>query len=373
MSARAAELTRIDLGDQRLNRRARQMLEKLGDKPTVSIPSACGGWGETRGAYRLFDHPEVTAEAVLAPHVACTEERLRAHPRVLCIQDTTELDYTTAALAQPDGVVCEVVFPVVSEQTLHDLVKEWKATGPTYRVTLRTIIRNSYRGHYRRMVPTLLAALEFHSNNERHQPVMEALDLVKRFATTKVHTFPADETVPLDGVVRGLWRDAVIEKDAAGRERVNRVTYEIAVLEALRERLRCKEIWVVGANRYGNPDDDLPTDFEVNREVYYQALQLPMDAERFITEVQAEMDEALTTFDAGLKKNRFVRLNDKGGGWITLTPLDAQPELPNLTALKAELNVTWPMTSLLDMVKEADLRLNFTEVLRSPTSYLALL
>ncbi|WP_223934140.1 hypothetical protein, partial [Aeromonas caviae] len=35
-----------------------------------------------------------------------------------------------------------------------------------------------------------------------------------------------------------------------GRDRVNRVTYEIAVLEALRERLRCKEIWVVGANRY---------------------------------------------------------------------------------------------------------------------------
>ncbi len=67
MSALAAELTAIDLGDRRLNRRARRMLEKLGDKPTVSIPAACGGWGETRAAYRLFDHPEVTAEAVLAP------------------------------------------------------------------------------------------------------------------------------------------------------------------------------------------------------------------------------------------------------------------------------------------------------------------
>jgi hypothetical protein len=274
-----------------------------------------------------------------------------------------------AALAQPDGVVREVVFPVVGEQTLQNLVKEWKATGPTYRVTLRTVIRNSDRGHYRRMVPALLAALEFRSNNDRHQPVMEALDLVKRFATTKVHTFPAEETVPLDGVVRGLWREAVTETDAAGQERVNRVTYEIAVLEALRERLRCKEIWVVGANRDGNPDDDLPTDFEANREAYYQALKLPMDAERFIADLQTEMDAALTTFDAGLKQNRCVRLSNKAAGWITLTPLDAQPEPPNLTALKAELNATWPMTSLLDMVKEADLRLNFTEVLRSPTSY----
>lgn len=72
-----------------------------------------------------------------------------------------------ATLAQPDGVVRDVVFPVVGEQTLRDLVKEWKATGPTYRITLRTVIRNSYQGHYRRMVPTLLAALQFRSNNDR--------------------------------------------------------------------------------------------------------------------------------------------------------------------------------------------------------------
>jgi hypothetical protein len=39
-------------------------------------------------------------------------------------------------------------------------------------------------------------------------------------------------------IVRGLWREAVIEKDAQGRERVNRITYEICVLEVLREQLR---------------------------------------------------------------------------------------------------------------------------------------
>ena len=94
MSALAAELTAIDLGDRRLNRRAGQLLETLGEKPTLSIPGACNGWDETRAAYRLFDQDVVTAEAVLAPHTACTEERLREHPRVLCIEDTSELDYT---------------------------------------------------------------------------------------------------------------------------------------------------------------------------------------------------------------------------------------------------------------------------------------
>jgi hypothetical protein len=274
-----------------------------------------------------------------------------------------------ATLAQPDGVVREVVFPVVGEETLRDLVKEWKATGPTYRTTLRTVIRNSYQGHYRRMVPKLLAALEFRSNNERHRPVMQALELVKRFADTKLRTFPIEEEVPLEGVVRGLWRDAVVEKDAAGRDRVNRVTYEVSVLEAVRERLRCKEIWVVGANRYRNPDEDLPADFEANRDEYYKALDLPLDADRFISQVQEEMREALGALHGGLKKNPDVRIGPKGGGWITLTPLDAQPDPPLLKAFKAELNATWPMTGLLDMVKETDLRLHFTDVLKSPTAY----
>ena len=88
---------------------------------------------------------------------------------------------------------------------MRDLVKEWKATGPTYRTTLRTVIRNSYAGHYRRMVPRLLGALEFRSNNERHRPVMQALALVKRFADTKVRTFPIEEAVP----PRVRWRPAV--------------------------------------------------------------------------------------------------------------------------------------------------------------------
>jgi len=219
------------------------------------------------------------------------------------------------------------------------------------------------------MVPTRLAALEFRSNNDRHRPVMQALDVVKRFADTKGHTFPPDADVPLDGVVHGLWHDAVMAQDSVGRNRVNRITYEIAVLEALRERLRCKEIWVVGANRYRDPDEDLPADFDENREAYYQALHLPLNADRFITDLQAERREALSTFDAGLQKNPHVRIGPKGGGWITLTPLDAPPEPPNLTALKAELNAIWPMTSVLDMVKETDLRLGCTEALKSPTSY----
>lgn len=274
-----------------------------------------------------------------------------------------------AALDNPDGIVREVVYPVVGEQTLRDLVKEWKATGPTYRTTLRTVIRNSYKGHYRRMVPEVLNFLVFRSNNERHRPVITALELVKRYANTKLQYFPPEENIPLDGVVRGLWRDAVVGQDAQGQQRINRITYEICVLEALRDRLRCKEIWVDGANRYRDPDEDLPKDFESQRISYYDALHLPHDAEQFIASVQSDLQEALTTLDAGLPDNPWVRISPKGGGKITVTPLVPQPEPVNLTALKGELTTTWPMTSLLDIVKEADLRLKFTDSFKSQTAY----
>ncbi|MBV8595271.1 MAG: Tn3 family transposase, partial [Candidatus Eremiobacteraeota bacterium] len=277
-------------------------------------------------------------------------------------------EIANASLAQPDGTVREVVFPIAGEQTLRDLVREWQS-GPMYRKTLRTTIRNSYAGHYRRMVPKLLDALDFRSNNAIHRPVIEALALVRRYATSRQHYFPAEEDVPIDGVVRSLWREVVIDTDAKGRQRVNRITYEICVLEALRERLRSKEIWVVGANRYRNPDEDLPADFAAKRENHYAALGLPLDSDRFIAEAQEEMCTALRQLDDGLPRNAHVKITVRRGGWITVSPLQARPDPENIETLKAEVSATWPMTSLLDIIKEADLRLNFTDALSSPTAY----
>ena len=83
------------------------------------------------------------------------------------------------ALANPDGIIREVLFPVVDEQTLADLVKELKSTGPAYRQHVSTVMRASYSHHYRRVIPALLQALEFRSNNQMHQPLVRALDVIK--------------------------------------------------------------------------------------------------------------------------------------------------------------------------------------------------
>lgn len=37
---------------------------------------------------------------------------------------------------------------------------------------------------------------------------------------------------------------------------------EVVTFQVLREQLRCKEVWVVGADSWRNPDEDLPADCE---------------------------------------------------------------------------------------------------------------
>ena len=88
-----AELNGIDLGDERLNKRAIKMLNRFSEKPTLSIPGACNGWGETQAAYRFFAHKDIECADILAPHQQQTRTRIKEHPVVLCIDDTTELDF----------------------------------------------------------------------------------------------------------------------------------------------------------------------------------------------------------------------------------------------------------------------------------------
>ena len=88
-----AEFKTIDLGDKRLDRRAVLLAERLAASPTVSIPTACGGWAETQAAYRFLSQDDISWRDILEPHWQCAQERLRACEVVLCLQDTTELDF----------------------------------------------------------------------------------------------------------------------------------------------------------------------------------------------------------------------------------------------------------------------------------------
>ena len=54
----------------------------------------------------------------------------------------------------------------------------------------------------------------------------------------------------------------------------------------------------------------------------------------------------------------------QGKNPIKVSPLEPPPEPKFLQNLKAEVTAQWPMTSLLDMVKEADFQIGFTDEFR---------
>ncbi|KTC70119.1 transposase Tn5 [Legionella birminghamensis] len=88
------ELGCVNIGDERLNRRAKTLLKRLGANPSASIPESCKGWQETEAAYRFFENDLVTSKKIIKPHRQATLNRIKGHPVVLLLQDTTTLNYS---------------------------------------------------------------------------------------------------------------------------------------------------------------------------------------------------------------------------------------------------------------------------------------
>ena len=274
------------------------------------------------------------------------------------------------SVEQPDGVIKNVIYPAVGAETLRALVNEFKSSGRQYRQVVHTFMRSSYGAHYRRMLPQILDALLFRSNNEGHRPVIKALELLRACRASRSQYFPDVSAVPLEGVVPSKWREIVITQDKDGKDRIDRINYEICVLQSLREGLRSKEIWVEGAYRFRNPDEDIPSDFAEKRAVYYAALKLPLNAASYVEKVRDAMGANLALLNAGMVKNTEVRLLQRGrsGHHISVTPLEPQEEPRNLEALKSEITRRWPSTNLLDILKEAELRIGFTDEFQTTAS-----
>ncbi len=79
----------------RRTRRLIKLADDLSAQPTGSIPLACEGWAETKAAYRLLDNPATDWREILEVHTQRTVGRMKGQKIVLCVQDSTELDFTS--------------------------------------------------------------------------------------------------------------------------------------------------------------------------------------------------------------------------------------------------------------------------------------
>ncbi len=276
------------------------------------------------------------------------------------------VEIASASIEEPSGRVCDVIFPIVGKDKLAAIVKESQAKGALDR-RIYKVMRSSWANHYRRMLPDLLSVLEFRSNNTVWRPVLAALDWIRSKMDDGCRFVPVQD-IPIDEVIPARWRSSVIDGDG----RVNRISYELCVLTQLRDRIRSKEIWVVGADRYRNPDDDLPKDFEIRRDAYYSGLDLTPDARTFTSAIRSELEQELLLLNANIPDNDKVRLLWRGENRISITPFKPAPEPKGLNAIKGEIGGRWPMTGLLDVLKEAALDTGLLDAFETSASRVSL-
>lgn len=88
------EFLELDLGDKRVDKKAKTIINALSKQPSAAIPKAFNTASEVKSCYEFFYNGKVTAEKILRPHQKATLERIRKEPIILIPQDTSSLNYS---------------------------------------------------------------------------------------------------------------------------------------------------------------------------------------------------------------------------------------------------------------------------------------
>ena len=302
--------------------------------------------------------------------------RLRAESTVKqqILESVTRVDgkfdmlYSLAKVTfnSPKDIVEDVVYPTVSKEKLKDIMVDLDHRGKWYSHQVGQQMCSSYSTGCRAQILSLLNVLELKAQNPSQTNILRAVQLIKRYAISSKKLIPLEEDVPLEGVVDSKWLSLIYDKESG---QIRRMHYEVAVFEELRSRLTYKDIWVVGSSRYDNPDLDTPQDFYDNKASYFKELNLPDNAEEFVERLQAEMTDKLEILNTTLPTNKKVKMLSKKNGWIHLSPSAPQEEPLKLTSLQSSIYRRWKSISLLDLLKEVEMRTNFIELFTTASSF----
>jgi hypothetical protein len=81
------------LSDRRRTTRAIRLADAFARNPKGSMPAQLGSPAASKAAYRFLESAKVTYERLMRPHLQQTMALIHKQPRVLLIQDTTEINY----------------------------------------------------------------------------------------------------------------------------------------------------------------------------------------------------------------------------------------------------------------------------------------
>ena len=99
------ELSKVNFGDKRLDKRFLKVAGSQAKTPQLSINASSADWSCAKGAYRLFDNPKVTSEKILEPHIENTIHRIYGQEMVVIVNDTSFVDFSTHEMTTGLGII----------------------------------------------------------------------------------------------------------------------------------------------------------------------------------------------------------------------------------------------------------------------------
>lgn len=265
----------------------------------------------------------------------------------------------------PKSVIEDKIYPTVPQEKLEEIINDLQHRGNKwYQGQVREKMYSTYTYGSRRSLLAIIRTLQIFEENIDYKPIIDAIDFINRHWDKSNSPYYIN-IPPLNGVIPQGWRHIVVSV-TQDKLRINKYNYELAVFERLKELLGFKAIWVEASYRYRNPNKDLPKDFYEKKEAYYELLGLPLYSREFTKQLKSTLTDKLKALNANIPDNKLVKVRkSKAGNNLKVTPSDPQAEPDNIIKLQQEISNQWSSIHLIDILKESDLRIKFTQALET--------
>lgn len=206
--------------------------------------------------------------------------------------------------------------------------------------------------YLRQFTPIFMTKLKFISV-QYHNPVLQAIDVLKNMNATSSRKIPSDAPVQFIG---DMWKPYVYCNEG----KINRQYYEICVLWELRNGLRSGDIWVDGGRQYSNPEHYFipKNQWHSIKDEACNVLQIPTTGDERLQIHQKEIEKLFTQLNDQISTDDNLKIEEER---LVITPLEAEEEPETLKNLRDQISNRLPKVNLTDIILEVDDWVNFSE------------
>jgi TnpA family transposase len=172
----------------------------------------------------------------------------------------------------------------------------------------------------------------------------------------------ADHIRGFEDLVTGSWRRLVFASPKLEAPLIDRPAYVFCVLETLHDALRRRDVYAVGADKWGDPRVRLIESrlWVRERGTVLSALGLPADPRGHLAELADVLDGAFKQVGAGLATNDAARIKD---GKLSLARLEAAPPPEGFAAVHDAVAAMLPRIDYPELLLEVNARTGFLDAM----------